>query len=84
MWEIKLGDKKLKTFNINLVYNFILKNKSDDQEFKYNYITLSKADFLKTFLVVSKNYDKYMDLEICLISKEAKSLWQKITKQLKK
>lgn len=81
MWEINLSGKKLKTFNINLVYSFVMKHKSDDYEFKYNYITLSKADFLKTFLTVSRNYNKYMDLEIGLISKEAKLLWEKITKQ---
>jgi hypothetical protein len=81
MWIIKIEDKNIKTFNINLVYDFITKNPSTNYNFSYNYVTLSKAEFLKSFLNISRSYDKYMELEKSLISKESKQKWLKITKQ---
>lgn len=82
MWIVRLGDKNIKTFNINLLYDFVIENPSSDYSFSYNYAELSKAEFLKTFLTVSSDYDKYMDLEKSLISKESRTKWlTKITEQ---
>lgn len=85
MWRIQLDSNIIKTYSIDLVFNFIVKHQiCADYTFSHNYIELSKAEFLKKFLIVTDDYDKYLVLENCLISKESKILWQKIIKRSKK
>lgn len=82
MWYVKLNNKELKTFRIYEVYNFIIENPTTDYAFQYNYISLSKAEFLKTYLRISQDYDNYLNLEKSLISKKSREKWlTKTTKQ---
>lgn len=81
MWTIKSTENTFKTFNIDKLYNYIINSKQSSFEFLYNYQPISKAQFLKKFLIISGDYDMYLDLEKKLISDKAKKLWVKMIKK---
>ena len=72
MWCIKTDSEIYKTFKIDNVFDFITNSDSETFEFSYEYLPLTKGEFLKKFLNVSGDYDNYIELEKKLTSKEAK------------
>lgn len=72
MWHIKSNSETLKTFKIDTVFEFIINSENQCYEFIYEYLPLTKGEFLKKFLNISGDYNRYIQLEKKMISKENK------------
>lgn len=77
MWQIITETERCKTFKLETVFNFILKSESKTFDYYFNYLKLTKGEFLKLFLNTSGDYEMYLQLETKLISEKSRELWEK-------
>ena len=84
MFCVKTEDEVIKTFNVEILYDFLVKVKSKPLKFYINYLEVSKGDFLKSYLQISGSWSRYFELEKLFIDDNSKSLWRKIIKPSKK
>ena len=77
MWIIKTDSETCKTFKVDRVFEFIINSDTKVFEFSFNYLPITKYEFLKLFLNTSGEFNKYIQLETKLISEKSIELWQK-------
>ncbi len=62
MFKLILNGVIFKSYFIEDLWGYITKNKSSDYQFFIEYRPLTNSEFLKTYLLKTLNYNKYLEL----------------------
>ncbi len=84
MFGIKSESGYFKTFSVETIYNYIINTEDKELKYIYEFQERTQKEFLKTFLIISGNYDHYLNLEKKLNPKLSLEEYVKKYKELQK